>query len=869
MSEERWDRLQQLFHAALEQPGSERAAYLESACADDPSLIPEVNRLLGADAGDFVLLDRGVAPVADALLEPAGSAPAGQIGPYRLVRLLGEGGMGVVYLAERPDLARQVAIKLLRDAGLSPARRTLFTAEQRTLAQLVHPSITRLYDADVTPAGLPYIVMEYVEGLPLTQYCEARRCDLGERLRLFRRVCEAVLYAHQHAIIHRDLKPSNVLVRADGSVSLLDFGIAKHLAGPGEGGSQTRTTLRMMTPLYAAPEQLAGGVLGVQTDVYALGVILYQLLAGSPPYDLEGRTDAQAARLVMERTPRRPSTQGRALLGPAAWDDLDILCLTAMHRDPAQRYASVEALIRDLGHYERGEPLAARPDGLGYRARKFFGRHRLAVSLGTLGLTAVIVAALTFTLRLQAEHAATAQEARRAQRIEQFVTSLLQGGDADAGPADTLRVITLLDRGTQEADGLTAEPAVQADLYATLGTLYQKLGRFERADELLSAALRLRRTQLPAADPQVIESVDALAALRLAQGRLEEAHTLAARALTLARGAPAAHASLGRVLVTAGRVEAEQGHYEEAVRTLEEAVKLDSPAGSPPDLAASLRALGSAQYSAGRYDEARKLYERLLQLDRQQHGLKHPSVADDLGSLASIQQDLGYYPAAESLARESLEIISGYYGPDHPRTANAMTMVGRALLYQKKYPQAQAALERALDIEQRAFGPASAAVADTLNELGNAASLREDYDSALKYFRQEAEIYRSIYGDHHYLLAIALSNVAYVLLLRKDYADAELAFRDVVERFTETLGAQNVNTGIAHVKLGRTLLRERRFDEARTQTQSGYDNLSAQANPGISYLQAARKDLAAEYDALGQAPLAQRFRAELAAHESH
>ena len=240
----------------------------------------------------------------------------------------------------------------------------------------------------------------------------------------------------------------------------------------------------------------------------------------------------------------------------------------------------------------------------------------------------------------------------------------------------------------------------------------------------------------------------------------------------------------------------------------------------------------------------------------------------DLGNLGSIQQDLGYYGDAERFERQALEITEGYYGKDHPKTANGLTMLGRALIYEKKYDQGQEALQSALAIEEHVFGPMHPAVADTLNELGNIASLLDDYDQAEARFQRVADIYRKVYGDHHYLVAIALSNVAYVYLNRKDYGRAERLFRDVVRRFTETLSANNVNTGIARIKLGRTLLRERRFADARTETLAGYENLMSQANPGVSFLQAARKDLAADYDAMGDRQSADRYRAELAAAQT-
>src|ERR1700685_3828215 len=321
MDSSRWRKVQSLFHEAADLPASQRHDFLEAKCDGDPALLNEVLMLLQEDSRGGSLLDRDIAHVAhDVFHDPtADSQPFKEFGPYRIIKMLGEGGMGVVYLAEREDLGSQVAIKILRDAWLSPARRARFAAEQRTLAQLNHPSIARLYDADTSPDGTPFFVMEYVEGAPLTDFCKTQKCSIPERLRLFRAVCEAVLYAHQHAVIHRDLKPSNILVKADGSIRLLDFGIAKHLENLGELVDQTITGLRLMTPAYAAPEQIRGEHAGIHSDVYSLGVVLYEMLTGRLPFDLSSCTPAQAEKVLTEREATKPSdAAARSAVGSAA-----------------------------------------------------------------------------------------------------------------------------------------------------------------------------------------------------------------------------------------------------------------------------------------------------------------------------------------------------------------------------------------------------------------------------------------------------------------------------------------------------------------------------------------------------------------------
>jgi eukaryotic-like serine/threonine-protein kinase len=313
MDSHRWQQVQNLFHECVDLPKEERNTFLDTACAEDEVLRNEVLALLEVDSEDHSMLDGSMASIAHQVLAVADGGPleGQELGPYVLKKLLGEGGMGVVYLAERKDLRNVVAIKVLRDAWLSPARRERFASEQRLLAQLTHPSIARLYDAHTLPDGTPCFVMEHVEGLPITAYCREHRCSVERCLQLFRQVCEAVQYAHAHAVIHRDLKPSNILVKADGTVRLLDFGIAKQLQVPGAAIDQTRTLLQLMTPAYAAPEQIRGGTVGVQTDVYSLGVILYELLAGKLPFDLSNLTPGEAAIITTEHDPGRPSAAAR------------------------------------------------------------------------------------------------------------------------------------------------------------------------------------------------------------------------------------------------------------------------------------------------------------------------------------------------------------------------------------------------------------------------------------------------------------------------------------------------------------------------------------------------------------------------------
>jgi serine/threonine-protein kinase len=879
MDSARWHRIQSLFHDAADVSPEEQSAFLEAACGDDKDLIVEVLAMLDQDANGDSLLDRNIADVAQETLGnviPA-SLILKEFGPYRILNLLGEGGMGVVYLAERRDLGTQVAVKVLRDAWLSPARRERFASEQRTLAQLNHPLIARLYDADTLDDGTPWFVMEYVDGIPLTDYCRKHECSVERRLHLFRSVCEAVQHAHGHAVIHRDLKPSNILVKSDGSIRLLDFGIAKQLESLELQVDQTMTGLRLMTPAYASPEQVRGDRVGVSTDVYSLGVILYELLTGQLPFDLSGLTPAEAATIITDHEPGKPSaavkrtsdseaTSHALSLSKIAWADLDVLCLSAMHKDPLRRYRSAEALIRDVDHYLNGEPLETRPDAWQYRIGKFVRRNRRAVA-ATAVIFAVIVGLVTFfAVRLAKARDTALAEAARTQRIQQFTANLFQGGDAVAGPSDSLRVITIVDRGVQDAKTLNNDPKVQAELYQNLGSIYQKLGKFEQADSLLRSALDQRKSLFGADSPEVAESLTALGLLRSDQAHLEEAEQLVRQGLEMAkRHLPPNHPAIAKATLAYGKVLAERGSYDRAIDALDETVRLQSAPGvAPADMATSLAALADAHYRAGHYDICKSLYTRVLEMHRQVFGARHPLIADDLGSLAAAQRDLGYYGEAERLDRQALDIVQSYYGNDHPKTAGRLTALAESLTYQNKFDEAVSALDRALTIQERVYGPAHPAVAETLNELGNVASMRDHLDEAGARFQRAADIYRAVYGDHHYLVAIALSNVAGIYMDKKDYPRAEQLFRDVVRRYQETLPADNVNLAIVHIKLGRVLLRQNRYKDAEPETLAGYEILIKQSSPSTSFIHAARKDLAAEYEALDQTEKAARFRAELA-----
>ncbi len=877
MDRTHWERVQALFHAASEMPPAERGRYLEQECAGDEVLIAEVLGLLDEDARGGSLLDRGLADSAEQLVgDTRGGGLGRRFGPYRTTGVIGEGGMGLVYLAQRPDLGNTVAIKVLRDASLSPARRERFASEQRTLAQLNHPSIAQLHDADTLADGTPWFAMEYIEGLPLTAYCKAHDTSLEGRLLLFRAVCEAVQHAHRHLVVHRDLKPSNILVKDDGTVKLLDFGIAKHLERLDAPVDQTKTGLRLMTPAYAAPEQLRGDRVGIHTDVYSLGVILYELLTEQLPFDLTNATPGEAERVITEKEPVRPSVVSkhdgrldRLSASRASWADLDVLCLVAMHKDPQRRYRTVDALIRDIDHYLSGEPLEARADTIRYRAGKFMRRNRNAVVAGGMAIASLIGLVGFYTVRLANAKDAALAEATRTQRIQSFMLSLFQGGDEQVGPADSLRVVSLLGRGVDEARSLHSEPAVQAELLHTLGGLYQKLGQLDRADSLLVGALEQRRLLHGPDHPDVAKSEVALGELRLDQAAYEDAEQMIRGGLEkLRRAMPAGHPAIAKATTALGTVLEERGEYDQAISVLEDAVRLHGLRGdgSNPDLTSALTELGNTHFYAGNFPTADSIFRHVLALDRRLYGERHPAVANDLINVGAVQHERGQYPDAERFYRQALDINRGFYGEQHPKTAQNLTMLGRSLIFQRRLDEAGEVIRQAITIQERIFGNDHPVVASTVNELGSVALMQDRLDEAEAAYTRMVRIYRTVYPPpgNHYLIGIAVSNLASVQLTRERYPEAERLFKEAVDIFSDTQSPEHLNTGIARIKLGRAMLRQRRYREAVGESLAGYEILAPQTDPKVSWLQTARRDLVAGYDALDQPERAERFRQELA-----
>jgi len=853
MDSARWDRIVAIFNDAAERPEPDRQAFLNAACGDDGELMAAVRKLLRSDSGSAPLLDRGLPEIAYRMVgAPAEALPFQEVGPYRLIRILGEGGMGVVGLAEREDTGRPVAIKFLLHAGMTPARRERFAREIKTLAKLKHPFIARLYDAGTLADGTPWFVMEYVEGERFTDYCRQRERPVAEQLRLFRSVCEAVRYAHGQAVIHRDLKPSNILVERDGTPRLLDFGIAKELNDPNDEGGGS-SSVRFYSDGYAAPEWKRDGSVGAYTDVYSLGVILYEMLRGRRPSG---------------HPAERPSALVRGALSKGDWRDLDALCLKALDHDVGKRYASVEALIRDVDHYLRGEPLEARAGGVRYKFGKFVRRNRRPVLAACLVFTLVVGLVVFFTVRLARARNAALAEAARTKRVVKFMEDLFEGGDPEAGPAADLKVVTVIDRGAEKLPNLNRDPEVQAQLYQTLGTVYQSLGLLDRADSLMQTALERLKSMHGPDDPEVTDNLKHLALLRIDQARLPEAERLAREALAIdRRRLPPRAPVLAEDTAALGDVLVKRGANEEAIQVLSEAITLASASNVDPTvLPASRTQLANAHYSLGHYAAADTLNREIMAADVQLHGERHPDIAIDLINLGLIQFQWGHYREAEGYYRRALDITRAWSGTNHPDTADTVTYVAEALIAEGRYDEADSLERPALQVLQKAYPKnPHPRIALALDQLGAIAEHRGKLREAEDDYGRTATIYRAVYGDRDRRTATALADLGGVYADEGQYARAEQFLRDAVRSLSAALPAGHLNIGAARIRLGRVLLQEKRYEDAEGESLAGYEIVMKQSSPPAKWLQYARGDLVAVYDALKEPEKAAGFRAQMGA----
>ncbi|SEB97822.1 serine/threonine-protein kinase [Terriglobus roseus] len=832
-----WNEVQRAFEAICVLPAGQQKAAIVAMRDRDPKLAAIVAELLDADS-QHSLLDASLSELAAAALshDHVGDLIATQIGPYRLLRLLGEGGMGVVYLAERLDIGGYVAIKLLRDAWMSPMRRERFQLEQQSLARLHHPNIARIYDAGTLQGDTPWFVMEYVDGVPLTLWAETHKASLPALVDVMVQVVDAVAYAHRHALVHRDLKPSNILVNEAGEVRLLDFGIVKDLADS-EVAGRSIDGLRPLSLGYAAPEQIRGGGIGLFTDVYAVGVLLHELLTGTLP-ELDGEGNARKP----SRVARAEIVKARLPLTRAEWNDMDAICEKALESDAESRYASADALLQDLIAFREGRVLQARPHTFLHSAVKFIRRNRIEFAVLSIALLLLMTMAVVAGVRVTRSRDLALQQIARMARLRHFTESLFDGGNRTEGPSAELTIPMLLRRGEVEADGLHDDPQLQASMFSTLGNAYQRLGDLGRADVLLRRALDERRANSGSDRSQFAESLIDMGMLRRDQRRMDEAESFVRQAIAVQNKQGIRGTEAGRALLALGSVLALRGDYVQSESVLGRMIAQEK--GETQQLADGLSELADVRFYLGDFPRSGELNRKALAIYRRTAGDGHPAVAHVTNSLGILASEQGHYAEAEKDFNASLALDQRWYGSANPVVAEDLAALAKVYSHTGREPQARASLLHALAIQEATFGHKHAQVASTLNDLGTMAYNRDMDDEAEKDFRDALGIWTELYGENHQFIGLAYANLAGVFMDRKNYPVAEDMARRALAIYEQKLTPDNGKLGVIHVKLGRILLREGKYAEAEGETRAGLRFFMTHETNEPSYLAGARKDMA-------------------------
>ena len=811
--------IEALFEEAADLPAAERPALLATRCAADPALLAEVTAMLAAHDRVEGLLERNAAAAAAGAVRELQRGR--RIGAWRIVRELGRGGMGIVYLAERADghYEQRVALKLLRASPDTDELRRLFLAERQILASLTHPGIARLLDGGVSDDQFPYLVMEYVDGVPLTTYCDDHHLGVDERLALFVDVCAAVHYAHQNLVIHRDIKPANILVSADGAVKLLDFGIAKLLdpaRAPGE--AATRTGWRPMTPEYASPEQVCDKALTTTSDVYALGVVLFELLTGRRPYYLKTGSPQELSETVCVREPPRPSAVAPPELRPRLRGDLDAIVMRALRKDANDRYTSADLLAQDIQRYFEGLPVLANRGSRFYRARRFCARHRrqtvtAAIVVLALAIGAGVAARQATVAARERDRARLAlADARQALGQSESVTGFLVGlfdasAPATAGP---LTAQELLRRGSTMLATLNGQPLMQARLLEAMGRVDLKMARYVEARSALEQSLALRVERLGPDHVEVAGSLVYLGEVLRRIGEYRKADTVLRRALAIRTAAlgprhPMTADVLGQLAMLAIYLSDFTGAEAMSRRALE--IRRASLGPADPAIASSLELHAAHLRRLGRLEEAMAELREAIALDQRAGGPGSADAAYLQLRLAEVVVDAGDTAAAESLMRTAVATTRATLGPNHLRTAWALGDLAELLSERGKHAEAETDARESFRAGEQAFGPRSYSMNGFYELLARIERRGGRLAEAERMTETQLEIIASTMGKAHPAYASALSVRADLLLELKRYDDAIAARREVMAIRRGAFGDADALDGIDLGKLARVYAR--------------------------------------------------------------
>jgi len=816
ISRDRWQRILSLFDEVVDVPLPERASRLADSCGSDTDLKRSVESLLASDERTADPLLNAISEAAESLLNEHQDRLIGtRVGHYRIVSILGHGGMSTVYRGERDDAQfRQiVAVKVLHHTALHPRLRNRLHSERHILATLAHPSIARLIDSGELDDGTPYLVMEHVDGEAVDSYCDSRTLFIRERLELFVQICAAVQFAHRNLVVHRDIKAANILVTADGVPKLLDFGIAKLLAPESLSHTVpvTRLQERILTPENAAPEQVLGRPITTATDIYGLGVLLYQLLTGRSPYRLLSYSQLQLERAICMDDPMRPSQIVAAKLGQESdidrsrisdrrglspprlrarlSGDLDAIVSMAMRKEPDRRYPSVEALTDDLNRHLQGQPVKARQGDWRYNSSKFLRRHLLpvlVVSAAFLGLAVIAGVTLWQNHRIELAREATAQERDRARQVSAFLVDVFSEADPFKAQGHEATARELLDRGAAKImDNSSLQPEVRAQLLESIGLAYRRKGDSDRAIPLFEQAVAIRRSERPI-----------------------DGHRTAA-----------ALANLARALTDGGNLVSAEAY-------LQQALDLSKNGDSSPSVETADILVQFAQFElSAKSDQPRatRLFTEALGVYRSSLGDEHLSVAITLSGLAAAALWANDYASAEHYERQAIDIYQATVSRNYPDHAIALATLGYILTERGQFHEAEQLLTESFQIERTVFGENNDVLAQIKSHFSLLYDRQGDEVRAIGAIRDAITIESKVHGADHFLTGYYLDALANLYWKTGDLARAEETARQSLAILAKSLPPQHLYVASTRQTLGEVLLTRGVLAAAETELRAAVD----------------------------------------------
>jgi tetratricopeptide (TPR) repeat protein len=880
---ERWRKIEQLYHSALEREVSGRAAFIEQACGGDESLRGEVESLLAQSEGTEGFMEAPAVEVAARDLatsfDPRERSHPAVIGRYRIIRLVGEGGMGTVYEAEQEEPRRTVALKVIKLGLATPDRLRRFRQESHALARLQHPGIAQIYESSTADTGFgpqPYFAMEFIRGLPLEQYADVHQLDTRQKLALMAKVCEAVHHAHQRGLIHRDLKPGNMLVDETGQPKILDFGVARVTQASAhefETHPETRTGLGQLvgTLAYMSPEQVLGDSLEIDTrsDVYSLGVILYELLSGQPPYDVNRRSLPEAVHTIREEEPASLRSISRNYRG-----DIETIVKKALEKDKTRRYASAADLGADIQRYLNDEPIAARPPSASYQLQKFARRHR-GMMAGLAAVFVVLLAgvAVSTSQAIRANRAGQAalkerdrataaeQAAKQAERaaIEdrnravaaeinaKAVNDFLQndllsqaGASTQASPGTRpdpeLKVRTALDRAAAGiAQRFDKQPLVEASIRQTIGNAYEDLGIYPEAQKHMERALDLRRRMLGEDHPDTLSVMSDLAFLYRAEGKFAQAEPLASKVLEIRRRLLGEdHPDTLYAMNNLGLLYRFEGQSAPAEALLSKVLAIRQRISGEQDTATlyAMNALGSVYQVEGKYEQAETLLSKALEIRLRVSGKEHPYTLMGRDNVATVYYRQRKYALAESLFAKNLEIRRRVLGEGHPDTLDTMNNLGAVYRAEGEYAQAEMLLSKAFETKRRVLGEEHPSTLISMLNVAVLLRYKGEFSKAEPLMVRGVDLQSRVLGEDHPDRLAGMNRLAALYSDEGKYPEAEALFANALKIQRRVLGEVHPDTLSSWDGLGRIQLREHKYVEAESTLRDalkGYEKLMPQS----------------------------------------